>query len=89
MKCSERSHYQAAAAASLHEDDAESEPKDFLNSTEVEGDEEDQKLSGYVQDNFEFLDLMDQMDYSAMDHMDCSMSYQVGCVCFFLGGLKV
>ncbi|XP_038135349.1 rho GTPase-activating protein 30 isoform X2 [Cyprinodon tularosa] len=77
MKCSEQSHYQAAAAASLHEDDAESEPKDFLNSTEVEGDEEDQKLSGYVQDNFEFLDLMDQMDYSAMDHMDCSMSYQV------------
>lgn len=37
---------------------------DILNSTEVGGD--DQELFGYVQDNFEFL-----------DHMDCSVSYQV------------
>ncbi|XP_051943967.1 uncharacterized protein si:dkeyp-68b7.12 [Hippocampus zosterae] len=35
-----------------------------LNSTEVEQD--DQELSGYVQDNFEFL-----------DHMDCSVSCQI------------
>ena len=45
---------------------------DILNSTEVEGD--DLGLSGYVQDNFEFLD---QMDCSVLDHMDCSVSYQV------------
>ncbi|XP_049889702.1 uncharacterized protein si:dkeyp-68b7.12 [Epinephelus moara] len=45
---------------------------DVLNSTEVEGD--NQELSGYVQDNFEFLD---QMDCSVLDHMDCSVSYQV------------
>ncbi|XP_067385249.1 rho GTPase-activating protein 30 isoform X2 [Channa argus] len=44
----------------------------ILNSTEAVG--EDQELSGYVQDNFEFLD---QLDCSAMDHMDCSMSYQM------------
>lgn len=45
---------------------------DILNSTEVEGDE--LGLSGYVQDNFEFLD---QMDCSILDHMDCSVPYQV------------
>ncbi|XP_032387829.1 rho GTPase-activating protein 30 isoform X2 [Etheostoma spectabile] len=45
---------------------------DVHNSTAVEG--EDQELSGYVQDNFEFLD---QMDCSVLDHMDCSVSYQV------------
>nr|XP_020441784.1 rho GTPase-activating protein 30-like [Monopterus albus] len=45
---------------------------DVLNSTELE--REDQELSGYVQDNFEFLD---QMDCSVLDHMDCSVSYQV------------
>lgn len=44
----------------------------ILNSTEVE--EDDQGLSGYVQDNFDFLD---QMDCSAQDHMDCSVNYQV------------
>nr|XP_046263817.1 rho GTPase-activating protein 30 isoform X2 [Scatophagus argus] len=37
---------------------------DVLNSTEVEQD--DLGLSGYVEDNFEFL-----------DHMDCNASYQV------------
>lgn len=47
-------------------------PADLLNSTEVE---DDHKLSGYIEDNFEFLD---QMDCSVMDHLDCSMSYQVG-----------
>ncbi|CAJ1072867.1 uncharacterized protein si:dkeyp-68b7.12 [Xyrichtys novacula] len=45
---------------------------DIFNSTEVEGD--DLGLSGYVQDNFEFLD---QMDCSVMDHMDCGVPYQV------------
>ncbi|XP_032421906.1 rho GTPase-activating protein 30 [Xiphophorus hellerii] len=63
---------QQAAAASQHEDDSVSDSDDFLNSTEAE--EDDRKLSGYIQDNFEFLD---QMDCSAMDHMDCSVSYQV------------
>lgn len=48
---------------------------DVLNSTEVEGD--DLGLSGYVQDNFEFLD---EMDCSVLDPMDCSVPYQV-CVC--------
>ncbi|XP_026168959.1 rho GTPase-activating protein 30 isoform X2 [Mastacembelus armatus] len=46
------------------------EASDILNSTEVEGD--DQGLSGYVEDNFDFLD---QMDCSVLDHMDCSISY--------------
>lgn len=46
---------------------------DVLNSTEVVGD--DQELSGYVQDNFDFLD---QMDCSVLD---CSISYQVCAVC--------
>ncbi|KAM3604843.1 uncharacterized protein V6R79_016957 [Siganus canaliculatus] len=45
---------------------------DVLSSPEVEGD--DLGLSGYVQDNFEFLD---QMDCSVLDHMDCSVPYQV------------
>ncbi|XP_028450223.1 rho GTPase-activating protein 30 isoform X1 [Perca flavescens] len=40
---------------------------DLHNSTAVEGD--DQEMSGYVQDNFEFLD--------QMDCMDSSVSYQV------------
>lgn len=43
-----------------------------LNSTAVEGD--DLGLSGYVQDNFDFLD---QMDCSVLDHMDQYSSYQV------------
>lgn len=54
---------------------------DVLNSTEVEVEVEvegdDLGLSGYVQDNFEFLD---QMDFSVMDHMDCGAPYQV-CMC--------
>ncbi|XP_044076667.1 LOW QUALITY PROTEIN: uncharacterized protein si:dkeyp-68b7.12 [Siniperca chuatsi] len=45
---------------------------DILNSTEVE--EDDQGLSGYVHDNFDFLD---HMDCSVLDHMDCSVPYQV------------
>ncbi|XP_041658235.1 rho GTPase-activating protein 30 [Cheilinus undulatus] len=45
---------------------------DVLNSTEMEGD--DLGLSGYVQDNFEFLD---QMDCGVLDHMDCGAPYQV------------
>lgn len=49
-----------------------------LNSTAVGGD--DLGLSGYVQDNFEFLD---QMDFSVMDHMDQCASYQV-CALFSL-----
>ncbi|KAM8838552.1 uncharacterized protein ACB058_015242 isoform 1-T4 [Synchiropus picturatus] len=43
---------------------------DILNSTEIVEEE----LSGYVQDNFEFLD---QMDCSVLDHMDHSAPYQV------------
>ncbi|XP_034063780.1 rho GTPase-activating protein 30 isoform X2 [Gymnodraco acuticeps] len=42
-----------------------------LNSNQV--DEDHHEMSGYVQDNFEFLDQMD----CNMDHMDCSVSYQV------------
>ncbi|CAN9503030.1 unnamed protein product [Ophioblennius macclurei] len=48
------------------------EASDILNSTEMDAD--DQRLSGYVQDSFEFLD---QMDFSAMEHLDCSVSYQI------------
>lgn len=44
----------------------------MLSSTAVEGD--DLGLSGYVQDNFDFLD---QMDCSVLDHMDLYSSYQV------------
>uniref|UniRef100_A0A8C4DXL5 Si:dkeyp-68b7.12 n=1 Tax=Dicentrarchus labrax TaxID=13489 RepID=A0A8C4DXL5_DICLA len=55
-----------------HDDDNVSDTSDIFNSTEVEGD--DLGLSGYVQDNFEFLD---QMDCSVLDHMDCSVHYQV------------
>lgn len=46
---------------------------DVLNSTEEEG--YDIELSGYVQDNFDFLD---HMDCSVLDHMDSSAAYQVG-----------
>ncbi|XP_055359710.1 LOW QUALITY PROTEIN: rho GTPase-activating protein 30-like [Betta splendens] len=52
-------------------DDRASDASDALNATEAAGD--DHELSGYVQDNFEFLD---QMDCSALDHMDSSASYQ-------------
>ncbi|KAF6724269.1 Rho GTPase-activating protein 30 [Oryzias melastigma] len=45
---------------------------DVLNSTEEEG--YDIELSGYVQDNFDFLD---HMDCSVLDHMDSSAAYQV------------
>lgn len=63
-------HEPAAAAAPQHGDDGEFDSSHLLNSTEVE---DDHKLSGYIQDNFEFLD---QMDCSVMDHMDCG-AYQV------------
>lgn len=53
------------------EDDNVYEGCDVLNSTEMEG--ENQELYGYVQDNFEFL-----------DHMDClNVSSQV-CVWFYM-----
>lgn len=52
-------------------DESVFDASDVLNSTEVE--EDDLGMSGYVQDNFEFLD---QMDCSVLDHMDC-VSYQV------------
>ncbi len=65
--------------ATQHDDDRVSEASDILNSTEMEAD--DLGLSGYVQDNFEFLD---QMDCSALDHMDCSVSYQVCVTVFYL-----
>lgn len=55
-----------------HDDDGVYDSFNVLSSTEVEGD--DLGLSGYVQDNFDFLD---QMDCSAMDHMDCSVPCQV------------
>ncbi|KAF7221987.1 rho GTPase-activating protein 30 [Nothobranchius furzeri] len=55
-----------------HEEDGVFDSSDILNSTEVEND--NYQLSGYIEDNFEFLD---QMDCSVMDHMDCSVSYQV------------
>ncbi|XP_056913630.1 uncharacterized protein si:dkeyp-68b7.12 isoform X2 [Takifugu flavidus] len=42
---------------------------DNLNSTE-----DDLTLSGYVQDNFEFLD---HMDCSVLEHMECTVPYQV------------
>lgn len=48
------------------------EASSTLDSTAVEGD--DQGLSGYVQDNFDFLD---QMDCSVLDHMELYSSYQV------------
>ncbi|XP_042369891.1 rho GTPase-activating protein 31-like, partial [Plectropomus leopardus] len=56
----------------LHAHECVFDASDAHNSTEVEAD--DQELSGYVQDNFEFLD---QMDCSVLEHMDCSVSYQV------------
>ncbi|XP_042283415.1 rho GTPase-activating protein 30 isoform X1 [Thunnus maccoyii] len=46
------------------DNDCALDASDVLNSTEVE--EDDHELSGYVQDSFEFL-----------DHMDCSVPYQV------------
>ena len=53
------------------EDDSAYDGGDVLNSTEMEG--ENQELYGYVQDNFEFL-----------DHMDClTVSSQV-CVWFYM-----
>ncbi|XP_076601827.1 uncharacterized protein LOC143329700 isoform X2 [Chaetodon auriga] len=55
-----------------HGEDGVFDPSDILNSTEAEGD--DLGLSGYVQDNFDFLD---QMDCSVLDHMDCSVPYQM------------
>lgn len=63
-----------------HEDNGEVVGSEILGSTEAEGD--NQNMSGYIQDNFEFLD---QMDCSAPDHIDCSVSYQVW---FFLFGCK-
>lgn len=70
MKGAEQDGFQPAATqpGDVYASDA----PDILNSTEVEGD--NQELFGYVQDNFEFLD---QMDCSALDHMDCSSFYQV------------
>ncbi|KAM9322614.1 uncharacterized protein KZ484_020765 [Pholidichthys leucotaenia] len=63
-------------AVSQHGDDGVFDASDFLNSTEVEAavEGDDQELSGYVQDNFEFLD---EMDCSVLDGMDCSVPYQV------------
>ncbi|XP_017266337.1 rho GTPase-activating protein 30 isoform X2 [Kryptolebias marmoratus] len=66
MKAGESTDHQPAAAT--HQRGV---GVDLLNSAEVE---DDHKLSGYIQDNFEFLD---QMDCSGMEHMDCSLSYQV------------
>ncbi|KAM6919204.1 uncharacterized protein FYW49_008723 [Xenentodon cancila] len=60
------------AVVTQHEGDAAFDTSDILNSTEMGSD--DPELSGYVQDNFEFLD---QMDFSVLDHMDNSMSHQV------------
>lgn len=70
MKVSETSELQPEDTQ--HEDNGEFNASDVLNSTEVAGD--NQNMFGYIQDNFEFLD---QMDCSGMDHMDCSVSYQV------------
>lgn len=70
MKVSETSELQPEDTQ--QEDNGEFDASDVLNSTEVTGD--NQNMFGYIQDNFEFLD---QMDCSGMDHMDCSVSYQV------------
>lgn len=70
MKVSETSELQPEDTQ--HEDNGKFDASDVLNSTEVAGD--NQNMFGYIQDNFEFLD---QMDCSGMDHMDCSVSYQV------------
>ncbi|KAK1879775.1 Rho GTPase-activating protein 30 [Dissostichus eleginoides] len=56
-------------AVTQHTDGCVFDDADVLHSTQVDGDHHE--MSGYVQDNFEFLDQMD------MDHMDCSGSYQV------------
>lgn len=69
MLCSEMKGVEAVAQ---QDEDCAFDDPDVLNSSETAGD--DHELSGYVQDNFEFLD---QMDCSALDHMDCSVSYQV------------
>lgn len=66
-----------------HSDNSVFDASDVLNSTEVE--EDDLGLSGYVQDNFDFLD---QMDCSVLDHMDCSVPYQV-CVVYLTVKLKL
>lgn len=57
----------AQSDVAQQEDELKLDPSDALNSTEVEGDE--LGLTGYVEDNFEFL-----------DHMDCSGHYQVWAV---------
>ncbi len=61
-----------------HSDNSAFDASDILNSTDVE--EDNLGLSGYVQDNFDFLD---QMDCSVLDHMDCSVPYQV-CIVLFI-----
>lgn len=78
MKGGEQSDFQSEVT---HRDnDCVFDASDVLNSTEVGGDV--QEMSGYVQDNFEFLD---QMDCSVLDHMDCSIPYQV-CVVLYVDG---
>nr|XP_057901966.1 rho GTPase-activating protein 30 [Doryrhamphus excisus]XP_057901967.1 rho GTPase-activating protein 30 [Doryrhamphus excisus] len=59
--------------ATEHEDNNVPDSSNILDSNEVEQDD-DQELSGYVQNNFEFLD---QMDCSSLDHMDGSVSCQI------------
>ncbi|XP_054622592.1 rho GTPase-activating protein 30 [Dunckerocampus dactyliophorus] len=59
--------------ATEHEDNNVFGSSNILDSKEVEHND-DQELSGYVQDNFEFLD---QMDCSTLDHMDGSVSCQI------------
>lgn len=63
-------HFQPEGAQ--HDDEYGFDASNILNSTQPEG--YDLGLSTYVQDNFEFLD---EMDCSVMDHVDCSVSYQV------------
>lgn len=69
-----------------HDDDDDDDTSDYTvmkgdgGSSEVSEvkwsrtEDEDQELSGYVQDSFDFLD---QMDYSVLEHMDCNVPYQV------------
>lgn len=64
-------HYVEAEEAAALQTDLTGDSS-LLNSTAVEGD--DLGLSGYVQDNFDFLD---QMDCSVLDHMEQHSSYQV------------
>ncbi|KAM9719847.1 uncharacterized protein ACNS7B_020502 [Menidia menidia] len=63
---------QQSASEPQRGNDGAFDASDILNSTEVGGD--DQGLSGYVQDNFDFLD---QMDCSVLDHLDSSVPFQV------------